>query len=237
MTHWSGTAGGLVGFGLAVAMDTWLGPTAIAASLALLAAFALGRGLLLGVLPERGLALYLALFGVLWALGSRDDLPRLLKLGMVGALAAAAGFLAVQARRNPSRRRVVWALAAALCSLLVALFSGGQGAPGAYPSWLELLFGLDAATAELVSTVSRKVLHFLFYGLFAAAAFLAAASKGERGACALALTIVALHAGADEARQVSHSARSGSVGDILLDLAGAVVFLLVASSTRRRRVG
>lgn len=236
MRQWAGWAGALTGFGLSLAAYAWLGTGAVAAVLAGAAAWSVARWVLFGSLRAGRARLYLGLFAAVWVVGAVEDLPRFLKPSLILLFAIAAGTLVVRAVRSPSERRSVSALAAALCSLLVALLSGGQGAPGAYPSWLELLFGIDEATAGIVSTLSRKVAHFLFYGTFALSVFRAAVPLGEWRASLVALKIVGLHAGADELRQVSHVARSGSVGDVLLDLAGAVVLLAVASRLRRRRL-
>ena len=119
------------------------------------------------------------------------------------------------------------AIGATLGAWLVAAFSGSQGAAGSYPGWLEALFGLDPATAEAVSTLSRKVVHFVFYGTIGLLHLLALSHMGRREAVGASWVVVVLYAWTDETRQMGTTVRWGSPWDVLLDLTGAAAFTLV----------
>ena len=93
-----------------------------------------------------------------------------------------------------------------------------------------LLPGLsDAATAQLLFAI-RKAAHLLEYALLALLTLRALRLGGTLGATASAaatLGLVASLAAADELRQSLSATRTGSPWDVLVDIAGAVLGLLL----------
>ncbi len=112
------------------------------------------------------------------------------KVGLVVGCSLAGLALLIVARRLSGWGPISAAIGATLGAWLVAAFSGSQGAAGSYPGWLEALFGLDPATAEAVSTLSRKVVHFVFYGTFGLLHLLALSHMGRREAVGASWVVV-----------------------------------------------
>lgn len=138
--------------------------------------------------------------------------------------------------RKKSRWASPWLLGVVVCSALVALLSGSRGAPGGTAAWLAHLLHIDLGTADAVVFYARKSIHFVFYGSFAWFGLRAAAAAGASTlwAVASAFAIALSHACIDEWRQLYSPGRSGSVRDVLLDLAGMVVFVALATLAGRR---
>jgi VanZ family protein len=240
---WIGIAGAAVGFALILSGYAVFGSAVHPSALAVMAVvssiwlwwtvpgvgpvFRLGAG-----------ALHAVGFASLWAAGASEvGLPGGFKAGLVlGSLLVGAA-LAGTGWRRPEWAPSCAAAGATLCAWLIAAFSGSQGAPGSYPSWLELLFGLDPAAAEAVSTVSRKFLHFFFYGLFGLLTLRAMPGRPSWRRFGVALLIVALYASTDEARQMGTRVRSGSPWDVLLDLSGAAALMALSAFWRRGNEG
>jgi VanZ family protein len=83
----------------------------------------------------------------------------------------------------------------------------------------------------------RKCAHVAEYGLLALLAWRAALMTTRLGALAtagVAISPVVLLALVDEGRQAFSDARTGTGGDVLLDIAGGCGFLLLAWWARRR---
>ena len=102
-------------------------------------------------------------------------------------------------------------------------------------SWLEAL-GLSATAAEVLHEVFRKCGHFLAYGSFAWLVFwgLRTGRPTLRLAGAALLLAIGL-ASLDEALQSLSPGRTGTFRDVLLDTAGASVFLAHALLRARDR--
>ncbi|MEJ5171377.1 MAG: VanZ family protein [Fimbriimonadales bacterium] len=226
-------AGCGAGFALVLVLAAALGPSAQGVALACLAVAAsawvwssvpgLRRTLRFG-----GAAAHAAGFAALWMLGDRPSgAPAGFKVGLVVGCSLAGLALLIVARRLSGWGPISAAIGATLGAWLVAAFSGSQGAAGSYPGWLEALFGLDPATAEAVSTLSRKVVHFVFYGTFGLLHLLALSHMGRREAVGASWVVVVLYAWTDETRQMGTTVRWGSPWDVLLDLTGAAAFTLV----------
>jgi VanZ family protein len=163
-------------------------------------------------------------------------------LGFGAWLAAACiGCLSVLGIRSFSgpiadRRLYAWGLALVLMSWLVAYFSSPSGGSGGMIDAAMHLFGLSAENAKTVVFVVRKSLHFSFYGLLGLAGFKWASASGApiRRAVLVGLSIALAHAAYDESRQTFFPNRTGSAWDVLLDLAGASVFVGLASRKREQ---
>lgn len=153
------------------------------------------------------------------------------------AMALAAGLLLVQAVRGRKRPWFsVWFLVSLACGLLVLFYSGPEGAPNDFAQRLAAFLGVSLQTAETLVVLGRKAVHFMFYGVFAAAAVRAAeaAGAGRRVALWSGVGFALLHALFDEARQSSFPNRTGSAWDVLLDAAGMACFVWLAGAPRGR---
>jgi VanZ family protein len=154
--------------------------------------------------------------------------------------------MAMTDRRAQSRRRRRAWLWVILWSVVV-LWAGGESASAAATSRFlgPLLHWLlpDPAPETLarVHWLIRKGAHVVEYGVLAllTLAALRASVRVQRAALAAgALTWVALVASFDEARQAATPTRTGSLGDVALDVAGGVLALTVAIVyTRVMRAG
>lgn len=111
---------------------------------------------------------------------------------------------------------------------IVAWVSGAQGGAGSMIDAAQHWFHFTPEQAEVVVRIIRKTVHFTAYGTLAllfrrtGVSILAAAGATMVVACG------------DELRQWFTPGRTGQPSDVLLDMAGAAVFLWVES---RRRVG
>lgn len=120
-------------------------------------------------------------------------------------------------------------------SLAILVLSGDLGAGHqtfGLLSWiLSAWFPLSAEALELVHAVLRKAGHFLAYGVLAVLWFRALSFyRPERlkGNVLLALGLSLLVALTDEGHQFLVASRSGSLTDVLLDMAGAVSLVSLA---------
>jgi VanZ family protein len=93
-------------------------------------------------------------------------------------------------------------------------------------SFLDRLFGRPMPWA--VNVAIRKGGHLLAYGILGALAF-----RADRR-LAVAFGVVLLVAAADEFSQGMTLTRTGSIWDVLLDLAGAVLAVIVFPAARAR---
>ena len=187
------------------------------------------------------MAAYVATLGGAWVLGldatSLSPTLRSLALHCQKVAAVAAALLALVlvvlafTDRRKSRWASGWLIGVVVCSALVAIFSGTRGAPGGTAAWLGSLLHIDAATADGIVFFARKAIHFTFYGCFAWFGLRAAEAAGasRQGAIASAFAVALSHACIDEWQQVFSPGRSGSARDVLLDLSGMVVFVLIVT--------
>ncbi len=95
--------------------------------------------------------------------------------------------------------------------------------------------GLDLGGVSLPSG-SDKAAHFFAYGIGGALAALAGRWSG-RGWGWPGIVMVALVAGVDELHQVSLAHRDGDPADWVADMAGALVFFVLARGLLRKRAG
>ncbi len=156
------------------------------------------------------------------------------------AAGARGGDAADMAKRVAPQRLRAW-LAVALCTALILTFSG-EGFSAASTSrfvgpFVRWLFP-DASpqTLEWVHFAIRKGAHAAEYGLLALLALraeLLASARIPHAAVARVLTLCVVVAGVDEVHQARLEQRTGSAGDVGIDLAGAVAALALALGIRR----
>jgi VanZ family protein len=108
-----------------------------------------------------------------------------------------------------------------------------------FPSTHRLVFGffhetlgLSAQTADSWTTVVRKGFHVPAYALLTVLTWWALPPSRRRAG--LVLGLVMLVAVADESLQWAYPGRTGRVTDVLVDLGGAVLGLLVVGAFRAR---
>lgn len=128
-------------------------------------------------------------------------------------------------------------------ALTIMLFSGDWGGgPHTFHifNWMiSLIVTLNPKTISLYHFYFRKALHVMCYGVLSVLWLRALmASYPERAAANIILALVLCLAVAiiDEGHQCLLATRSGSLGDVALDLAGGVLFLFPLVSYWRRRI-
>ena len=193
-------------------------------SYALVAGAIVSGGILMGLLSQPGI--------------SFRTQPELRYTALALALIAVGcqGLLLRFAARNPAERQVyLWAVGVVLLSWLVAFFSSPSGSSGGMTRLAMRLFHLPRSEAENVVFWTRKCIHFTFYGTLSWFSFrwLTASGLAVKAAVVAALGIALVHACYDEGRQSLFPDRTSSARDVLLDMAGAAVF--VGSAANRRR--
>lgn len=98
-------------------------------------------------------------------------------------------------------------------------------------------FNLTGEIAHLLVFVTRKAVHFTYYGLLAVLSQTYLKLWGVKRpwvAAGLGVALALMVALADEYRQTLTSFRSGKLGDVTLDLAGALCFTALAGWLRRK---
>jgi VanZ family protein len=130
---------------------------------------------------------------------------------------------------------VIWALA-------IMVLSGDLGAgPKTYSmfSWvLSLIVTLPSKTVGVLHTYFRKSLHVIFYGILSVLWFraLMASHPGRLwGNFFLALVLCLAVSLIDEGHQFFLTSRTGNLGDVFLDMSGAVVFTLLTVLLGKRQ--
>lgn len=107
---------------------------------------------------------------------------------------------------------------------------------------LEFIFySAEPAFIDSIHFFIRKTAHFVFYGilaLFALRAFIGSSKSilGSRPAVSAFFAVLVI-ASLDEFNQSFNPARTGNHMDVLLDLAGAMFFLILTSLIKRTRPG
>lgn len=116
-----------------------------------------------------------------------------------------------------------WLLASVLAAALLPAFGGSSSGPGGLTAWLQGL-GIAPELAWQITVALRKSIHFGYFGFIALTAFWGSG----RSKPMWSITWAVLHAAFDENRQASSAGRTGSIWDVLLDLAGAATFVGLA---------
>ncbi|HVL38861.1 MAG TPA: VanZ family protein [Fimbriimonadaceae bacterium] len=232
--------------------------SALDPSVWLVAALLVGVGAVLSLVPgletleARFLPMlgYAGVFGLGWLISLREiGVPtqapsaQLLWLGFLASAIVGTSLLVLF--RHVACRNA-WLILALVLGYFVARFSGNAGGSGgSWEAWLVEVLGIGYGAAEWLVVAFRKGIHFMFYGIFAAAAYLAVArAEGLRvsqdshpaqkqsapvSALAFGFGLTIMHAIYDEARQTYAVQRTGSYWDIAIDALGALVFLWIMS--------
>jgi VanZ family protein len=136
----------------------------------------------------------------------------------------------------------LWWLAVGLWIVVILGFSGDQfSKESTSPILVQLLLwilpAMSAETQQLLQFLVRKGAHAFEYAVLATLAYQALRdSSNPWRSAGFALALVVAVAVADETRQASSAARSGSAADVGIDAAGgaAALFLLVRIGRRLR---
>lgn len=92
------------------------------------------------------------------------------------------------------------------------------------PYWERTISVEERGYYHFIEFLLRKSAHFLLFGLLAAGLFLAMPSRAPRFLLASVITLIL--ASADEYHQYLTGGRTASVRDVLLDMSGALTFLV-----------
>lgn len=138
---------------------------------------------------------------------------------------------------KPVTGHAILALGASIATL-VTYFSSPAGGPGPMYHWLLDALGFSPAAAEAITIGFRKCVHFCYYGAIGGLAWAGAIrlSEDRNRSIAFALLWTSCFAVFDEVSQIASSNRTGSAWDVLLDLAGATAFVLIAAGRRAMTV-
>lgn len=175
--------------------------------------------------------LYLAgLFAFVGLLAGANPWSRGIGVPIVSAIAALLLLASFCAKKLDVNLRWLWASVVLAASLNAV--GGAESGPGGFTNWLESI-GLSPEVAWQVTILCRKTLHFAYYGMVALTAHFGVRSRMPVWAIAWAL----IQACFDEYRQSASPGRTGSVADVLLDMAGAVMFVGIAVFLSARQTG
>lgn len=145
------------------------------------------------------------------------------KLAVPVLLGIGAMLLLIAFWRTP--RAAAWTAVLVLGGWVVALLSSSKGGPDPMLQMFAGWFGPEAA--ETVVMLTRKGIHFTFYGLMGFAAYRAGGTRALAFPVSLAMF--------DELRQATSPGRTGSWFDVLLDLAGVATFVYLARYSSKRK--
>lgn len=102
---------------------------------------------------------------------------------------------------------------------------------------VKIYFNLDRETSRALVVTVRKGIHFSYYGLLALVSQVSFRLWGIKRpvfAAGLGVVLALMVAMADEYRQSLTNFRSGKIGDVALDLAGAFCFTILAGWIQRK---
>ncbi|MBN8690037.1 MAG: VanZ family protein [Armatimonadetes bacterium] len=128
--------------------------------------------------------------------------------------------------------RLAWVPVIAL-ALPLTYFSGGAGGAGGWAEYLMGHFGLTFQQADFAVLALRKTIHFSYYGLIGLSAWFALREEVRR--LMMALILVLGVSCFDEVRQTFTPGRTGKIEDVLIDLAGAAVCVILIERWSQRR--
>lgn len=117
-----------------------------------------------------------------------------------------------------------------LLPMLLAYYSSPAGSPGDLAYRISQWLGVSEDAGEAILIGARKTVHFVFYGFMALIAWL----RFSRSPAVWAIAFVLFHAAFDELRQSGYVSRTGSIWDVLIDLAGALTFIAIARARVKR---
>jgi VanZ family protein len=209
-------------------------------------------GYLLAFLPrfrDGALRLYAAaLFGsvatVLW-MATTKMLPVSRNAELTRLILPLFGFVAlglvvsliVEFRKIPATTRPAlgWLFALFTVGWIVAFFSSAKGGADPMIAWVQSVLHLSADQAETFVVVLRKAIHITFYAAAGLAAWRLARGSGAPPdrSTVFALSAPLATAIFDEVRQSTIAGRTGSVWDVLLDMVGVAVVVLIWRSKDR----
>lgn len=232
MNGWR-SAGAVAGLLCLGAVSAVAGP-----SLTLLTGFWLGVALcallLAGKVGVTPLLAYLSALSVVFAGTSPDVSVRLSSLVVPFVFASVSLVAAGMSLKSPPPAKR-WSFGVLALGLLVAGFSGPAGGAGRMYVFLTEWLGVAPAAAESIVFYARKGMHLGLYALLAGVAFGFARLFVPRRAAVFALAWALVHATFDETRQAMSVGRTGAVWDVLLDMVGAVLALVLAAGVASKR--
>ncbi len=143
--------------------------------------------------------------------------------------------LVLGAARSERRPKLVPLLVLFFLGWLISYFSSGKGGADPMIEWFMRTFGYSHINAEHVVVAVRKIIHVSFYAAVATvgARTMLANGANRRTALKAGAQFALSFASFDELRQSTMPNRQGSFWDVLLDMAGAVLALVVFAKLDR----
>ena len=136
-------------------------------------------------------------------------------------------------------KTIVFRMGAVVCGLLVSYISGGEGGADGWMEQLMTWFQLNAASADNLLFWIRKSIHFTFYGCLAFFLWRLISdevprfSKKQNAIAGVAACLA--FASFDELRQFVTPGRTELVSDVIIDVAGGIVFVLLGQHFHRKK--
>lgn len=118
------------------------------------------------------------------------------------------------------------------------LSSSSAAGPDWMVQWFTQTVGLTPDAAYTATVITRKLVHFNYFGFIAQLAFYGAFRLTEhlKRSIAFALLWTATFAAFDELSQLASPKRTGSILDFGLDMLGAIVFVAFALNRAQKRL-
>jgi VanZ family protein len=142
-------------------------------------------------------------------------------------------------RLNTSARAIAELLVSATLGCFLAAASSSAGAPDWMVQWFIHTLGFSPDAAYSATVITRKIIHFTYFGLIALFAFHGAVRIAHelKQSVMFALFWVGTFAAFDELSQLASPKRTGSILDFSLDMFGAVIFVSLAARRFRKETG
>ena len=155
-------------------------------------------------------------------------------MALIGLVISISAISKLPAKARPAMTPIVILI---LTGWLISYFSSAHGGSTPMVDWVMQTFGWNRDESETAILVVRKSIHFTFYGSIAITAFATPLKNGGAkhiGVIAALLTTLA-YATFDEVRQSTQPDRTGSAWDVLLDMTGGSVALVIVSAVMHKK--
>ena len=148
-----------------------------------------------------------------------------------------AGLIVAFRRDEAGKPNIIPVVVLMLFGWLISYFSSTHGGASPMVDWVMRHLGLGRHAADLLIIGVRKTIHVTFYGVVALTALAAANRNGTIiPAVRFAVLTTLTYASFDEIRQSTQAGRTGSAWDVLLDMAGASIALLIVTSLATKKI-
>jgi len=141
-------------------------------------------------------------------------------------------FIARCLLQRKTAKMAAWLLLPIAAGCVLGYVSGGIGGSDHMVEWAIRVLHMSREQAETGVHYLRKTIHLCAYGTLGLAYFRAAITGGAEKSRSIgfALLSVLTMASFDELRQTTAPNRTGSIWDVMLDVTGAFIFVMLASA-------